>query len=539
LLNARSWARYDRRSQLPARRTEARVASADGFPGLHFEVTPDMGGGSESKKQQLGKIVLQQRVVSAEELQEQREARETNAGAEASRRAERGPVFEALAAASAQHGLPSVDLSERVIPLSLLKLVPVEMARERLVMPFSLDGDRLLVALTKPSDGDLLEELAFVAGKNIEPHISLEPMVRNVIEHAYGLLARGEDSMYVGSCVSASQLAALGLPNLPRAPDPMKVHGAPGASPEPPAGAAARESAPEPEADPEISLRPQPIPSEPPELDTAFGQRTRPSEMPPMLTPETDVQVLLACSSGPLREPLRAALTELGLKVLEADSGVTALELAREQDPRVLVLDADLDLMHGFEVWRRLRSTTRFAQTPVIFITGGPRQWRLREDLREQLGVSHCHARPVEPKKLARTVRLLLDDPQAPPELLPLSPESEALWNAAMQAFQGGDIDRAIAMLETGLAADSEAFELRYHLGLLYGRRDNAFAAIRALESAVVLQPQHFSALKNLAVVYQRAGFRNASVDVWQQAMAAAPDEETRATIRTHMLSLL
>jgi DNA-binding response OmpR family regulator len=494
-----------------------------------------MGGGSESKKQQLGKIVLQQRVVSAEELQEQREARETNAGAEAARRAERGPVFEALAAASAQHSLPSVDLSERVIPLSLLKLVPVEMARERLVMPFSIDGDRLLVALTKPSDGDLLEELAFVAGKTIEAHISLEPMVRNVIEHAYGLLARGEDTMYVGACVSASQLAALGLPNLPRAPDPMKT---PDPTP-PPASAAADAGSPAADPDPEISVRPQPIPSEPPELDTAFGQRTRPSEMPPMLSPETDVQVLLACSSGPLREPLRAALTELGLKVLEADSGVTALELAREQDPRVLVLDADLDLMHGFEVWRRLRSTTRFAQAAVIFITGGPRQWRLREDLREQLGVSHCHARPVEPKKLARTVRLLLDDPKAPPELLPLSPESEALWNAAMQAFQGGDIDRAIAMLETGLAADSEAFELRYHLGLLYGRRDNAFAAIRALESAVALQPQHFSALKNLAVVYQRAGFRNASVDVWQQAMAAAPDEETRATIRTHMLSLL
>ena len=94
-------------------------------------------------------------------------------------------------------------------------------------------------------------------------------------------------------------------------------------------------------------------------------------------------------------------------------------------------------------------------------------------------------------------------------------------------------------MLETGLAADSEAFELRYHLGLLYGRRDNAFAAIRALEQAVALQPQHFSALKNLAVVYQRAGFRHASVDVWQQAMAAAPDEDTRNTIRTHMLTLL
>ena len=139
-----------------------------------------MGGGSESKKQ-LGKILLQQRVVSAEELQEQQRERESVA--ESSTRRDRGPVFEALAALTAEHSLPSVDLSERVIPLSLLKLVPVEMARERLVMPFSLDGDCLNVALTRAGDADLLEELAFVAGKTIEAHVSIERMVSQVIEH--------------------------------------------------------------------------------------------------------------------------------------------------------------------------------------------------------------------------------------------------------------------------------------------------------------------------------------------------------------------
>jgi tetratricopeptide (TPR) repeat protein len=222
-----------------------------------------------------------------------------------------------------------------------------------------------------------------------------------------------------------------------------------------------------------------------------------------------------------------------------ADSGVAALEVAREQELQVLVIDADLDQVHGFEVWRRLRSTSRFAQAAAVVITSSPRQWRLREDLREVLGVLHCHARPVDARKLARAVRLLLEDPTAPPELPPLSAESEDLWNSAMQAFQSGQLDQAIEALETGLSLEPDAFELRYHLGLLYGRRDNPFAAIHALEQAVALQPHHFSALKNLAVVYQRAGFRHASIDVWQQAMAAAPDDDTRSTIREHMLSLL
>jgi DNA-binding response OmpR family regulator len=513
LLNGRARARYDQHSYVPALIADK-------------EVTPDMGGGSEPKKQ-LGKIMLQQRVISAEELAEQRAAAAARREpATDPTRAVRAPVLEALAQLGQQHGRPTVDLAERIIPLAALKLVPIEMARERVIVPFAVDGERLWIAFGAPPDAELLEELSFVAGKAIEPYLCLEPMVRAVVEQAYELLPRGDTQMYVGAFVTPSQLAAAGLPaDLPRAPDPM-----PPPERQTPAPAEAAQAAP---------ARPKPMPSEPPELDTAFGSRTRPSVMPPMLAPDSEARVMLACSDAALRELLRGALAELGLTVIDADSGVRALELARDQELKVIVIDADLDQMHGFEVWRRMRSTALFAKTAVIMITGGPRQWRVREDLRETLGVSHCHARPVDPKRLARTVRLLLDDPNAPPELPPLSAEAEALWNNAMQAFQAGDLDRAIATLEGGLARDPDAFELRYHLGLLYGRRDNAFAAIRSLELAVALQPHHFSALKNLAVVYQRAGFTKASVDVWQQAMAAAPDEETRATIREHMLSLL
>jgi tetratricopeptide (TPR) repeat protein len=86
---------------------------------------------------------------------------------------------------------------------------------------------------------------------------------------------------------------------------------------------------------------------------------------------------------------------------------------------------------------------------------------------------------------------------------------------------------------------DPLAFELQYHLGLLHGRREDLFSAIEALESAVRLCPRHFSALKNLAVVYQRAGFRHKAVETWDRAMLYAPDENTRASVKEHMVTLL
>ena len=108
-----------------------------------------------------------------------------------------------------------------------------------------------------------------------------------------------------------------------------------------------------------------------------------------------------------------------------------------------------------------------------------------------------------------------------------------------MAAFERGDIDAAIAHLTQGVKIDPLAFELQYHLGLLYGRREDLFAAIDALETAVRLCPRHFSALKNLAVVYQRAGFRHKAVETWDRAMVYAPDDETRNSVKEHMVTLL
>ena len=50
---------------------------------------------------------------------------------------------------------------------------------------------------------------------------------------------------------------------------------------------------------------------------------------------------------------------------------------------------------------------------------------------------------------------------------------------------------------------------------------------------------RHFPAIKNLAILYQKAGFRNRAVETWERALAVAPEGETRASIREHLLKLL
>ena len=85
--------------------------------------------------------------------------------------------------------------------------------------------------------------------------------------------------------------------------------------------------------------------------------------------PRRDHRVLVVDDDAANRQLLGYWLRQDGLGVVEAGSGAEGLHLAEEQVPDVVVLDARLPDIHGFEVCRRIRSSPRTAAVPVIQIS--------------------------------------------------------------------------------------------------------------------------------------------------------------------------
>jgi tetratricopeptide (TPR) repeat protein len=108
-----------------------------------------------------------------------------------------------------------------------------------------------------------------------------------------------------------------------------------------------------------------------------------------------------------------------------------------------------------------------------------------------------------------------------------------------MLAYREGDVLRAIAHLEEGVAIDPLAYRLHFHLGLLFAQQGQTYDAIRALERAVEINSRHFGGVKNLAILYGQVGFRNRAVELWQRGLSLAPDDETRSAISEHLAGLL
>jgi len=70
---------------------------------------------------------------------------------------------------------------------------------------------------------------------------------------------------------------------------------------------------------------------------------------------------------------LESVLGPSGYLVVRAHTGLQALERARASRPDLVILDAQMPDMHGFEVCRALRADPRFGSTtPIVITTSGP-----------------------------------------------------------------------------------------------------------------------------------------------------------------------
>ncbi|HYV96166.1 MAG TPA: response regulator, partial [Gemmatimonadaceae bacterium] len=65
-----------------------------------------------------------------------------------------------------------------------------------------------------------------------------------------------------------------------------------------------------------------------------------------------------------------ALLRAAGLDVLEAGDGTTALKLAVERRPNLILLDLGLPGMDGFDVCARIRARDEIGETPILVMTG-------------------------------------------------------------------------------------------------------------------------------------------------------------------------
>jgi DNA-binding response OmpR family regulator len=125
------------------------------------------------------------------------------------------------------------------------------------------------------------------------------------------------------------------------------------------------------------------------------------------MNPAGGTRVLVIDDEAPIRLLCRVNLEAEGIEVLEAADGTTGLDLAREEQPDVVLLDVMMPGLDGWRVAEELLEDELTSGIPIIFLTARA-EFRDRARGLDIGGVDYV-TKPFNPLELAPLVRDLLE----------------------------------------------------------------------------------------------------------------------------------
>ena len=120
------------------------------------------------------------------------------------------------------------------------------------------------------------------------------------------------------------------------------------------------------------------------------------------------VRVLVVDDERPLVGIITSYLEREGFEVVQAFDGPTAVDLARSEDPGLVLLDVMLPGMDGIEVCRQLR---QFTDAYVIILTA--RDDEVDKVVGLSVGADDYLVKPFSPRELIARIRAMLRRPRA------------------------------------------------------------------------------------------------------------------------------
>ena len=433
-------------------------------------------------------------------------------------------------------GCPGVDFSKTVIPTGNLEVVAAAFCRQRGVLPLSLGKSELVLAMADPEDHPLADEIRFVTGRKVLRYVAVPAALERTLDGVIRERKRGA--------------AAWRGAQAPALPDPAAawvgvVH----------ATAKKREGAIE---LPEITATMEVVGvsevEETPFSAPTPARRSRPPEHEPPPAPAqlaadgtatvrleglgAGYLVLVADAVPESRDEAVAALKRQGCTVLQASNGRAALELIREARPELVMLDAMLPMMPGFEVCRAVKGDPVLRPTRVA-LTSAIHRGTVAADAKIAFGADAFLEKPFRPDELNRAVKLLLLGPAGDPADQAARVVAAAAWREGAKLLQAGRVDDAVALLREATSKDELSAEAHYYLGHALARQGMLFEAAAAFSRAAELRPDVPEAHEVLALTYEQLGFQQSAREAWARAVETCKDEKRRRSMQERLMRLL
>jgi len=122
------------------------------------------------------------------------------------------------------------------------------------------------------------------------------------------------------------------------------------------------------------------------------------------------MKILIADDEKDVRDLVRFTFERRGFEVVEAADGIEAVTLARHELPDLILLDAMMPGISGYEASRRLKKTEATKGIPIVFLSAKGQTYEVAEGL--EAGAVAYIVKPFAPKELVAQVQEILQQHQ-------------------------------------------------------------------------------------------------------------------------------
>ena len=112
---------------------------------------------------------------------------------------------------ASRYGLTIVDLKELVLPMDLVRKLPLSMVEKHQIVPIQMSGNTLTIATSDPTDYGTIEELQFATGLRIELNLAPRSDIANAIEEIKTRIQRRRTKRPTGALEALSDFGESAL----------------------------------------------------------------------------------------------------------------------------------------------------------------------------------------------------------------------------------------------------------------------------------------------------------------------------------------
>lgn len=442
------------------------------------------------------------------------------------------------------HECPGIDLSRSAIPVAWLTAAGGgEFCRDHRVVPVAVGRGEIALAMANPDDLAAADEVRFLTGKKILRYAAVGAAV-----------ARALDGLEVARAAGQPAWRGEGAPLLP---DAAAGHAAIVKVSPPVAAGERREGE---ESVEIVGIADVIEPFEPPTLPRGAARPPPPAPValpapvprPAPASPRDARQTvrleglaigkvaLIADDDPEVRQLVATVLARMGCVVLQAADGIAALEMVRDATPDLVVLDAMMPGMHGFEVCRAIKGDRALRASRVVLCSAVYRG-TVGTDAQVAFGADAFIEKPFRLDELTRVFKVALVGPVGAEtgEERAAREEGAALWRQAADALTLDQADRAAELARQATARDPWSAEAHFYLGHALVKVGLLFEAVAAYERAAELRPDVDASHQCLAQVYEKLGFQKSAREAWTRALETCKEPAKKRAIQARLIQLL